>query len=136
VSTGEYFSVVRLSSGSIYTFGIGSRIGTGSTSNSFLPTNISVEGAKMISTGLYHTLILVSDGKVVTFGLNNVKLKLKLIFQHGQSGVGNTAIQYSPVTIPTLSNITQVSAGYLFSIALDSFGQVFGFGWNSVFFSN
>jgi alpha-tubulin suppressor-like RCC1 family protein len=78
VSAGEYFSVVLVSSGSVYTFGIGSRIGTGSSSNSLSPTNITISGVKFISSGRYHTLMLI-DNRVSVFGLNNVfKISFKL----------------------------------------------------------
>jgi alpha-tubulin suppressor-like RCC1 family protein/PKD repeat protein len=77
--------------------------------------------SQSLSTGLYHSFVTCPDGTVQAFGRND----------YGQLGVGNTTGQFSPVVIPTLSNITKVSAGGYFSMFLTGEGQVWMTGNNS-----
>jgi alpha-tubulin suppressor-like RCC1 family protein len=56
-----------------------------------------------------------------------------LIFEFGQLGLGDTSNRLIPTLITTLFNIVQVTTGNAHTICLSSNGQVYSFGFNSVF---
>jgi alpha-tubulin suppressor-like RCC1 family protein len=80
-----------------------------------------------ISSGAVHSIILNNNGEFYTFGYNN----------NGALGIGNEATQYSPI-LNSLLNISDISAGGsvdgsgYFSLVLNTFGQVYSFGYNGV----
>src|SRR6185437_8508865 len=49
---------------------------------------------------------------------------------HGQLGNGTSVGSLVPVQVPRLDHVTQISAGYGFSLALRSDGTVWAWGWN------
>ncbi|POM25840.1 Regulator of chromosome condensation (RCC1) repeat protein [Actinomadura rubteroloni] len=73
-----------------------------------------------VAVGSYHVLALKADGTVKAWGSNG----------SGQLGTGNTTASCSPVTVPGLSGVTQVSAGEMQSVALTSSGSVKAWGAN------
>jgi len=74
---------------------------------------------KRISNGEAHTLVLTKDGNVLSSGWG----------QHGQLGQGReTEICFEFRPIRELSNISSISAGSLFSLALNNNGKVFAWG--------
>jgi alpha-tubulin suppressor-like RCC1 family protein len=73
-----------------------------------------------ISCTLKHILLLREDGKVYAFGKN----------RHYQLGLGDTKIRRFPEIISNLNDIVSVSAGPSSSIALDSSGNIYTWGYN------
>jgi alpha-tubulin suppressor-like RCC1 family protein len=73
-----------------------------------------------ISAGNSHTLFLKNDGTVYACGMN----------EHGELGMGENDMypRYTPVIIPTLVDIIQVSAGERYSLFLKSDGTVYACG--------
>jgi alpha-tubulin suppressor-like RCC1 family protein len=74
-----------------------------------------------ISPGLNHNLAIAEiDRSLWSWGLNNF----------GQLGLGDTKFTHKtqPTQIPNTHSFVQVSAGYDFSLALDSDGRVWSFG--------
>src|SRR4051812_35564707 len=50
----------------------------------------------------------------------------------GQLGDGTTVDRHSPVVVPGLSDVVQVSAGAYHSLALRSDSTIWAWGWNGV----
>jgi alpha-tubulin suppressor-like RCC1 family protein len=74
-----------------------------------------------ISCGAYHTCALDVQGRVWIFGCND----------HGQLGPkGVNAQTYIPQTIASLPSIVKISSGGYHIMALDQFGNLFGWGKN------
>jgi len=69
-----------------------------------------------------HSLVLINDGIVKGFGYNG----------EGELGLGNTTTPYtSPILIPNISNVKQISCGQSHSLLLLNDGTVKSFGSNS-----
>jgi len=93
--------------------------------NIVAPTNLSgLTGVTQVSAGSLHSLALRSDGTVWAWG-NNF---------YGQLGNGTaTSSAYlTPVQVPGLTGIIQVSAGGLHSLALSSDGTVWEWGTDGI----
>ena len=95
------------------------------------PTEINMNGVLknktiiQVSAGPNHALVLTSDGQVYGFGEN----------ESGQLGNGAFTHSSDPIAVDTsgvLKNkfITSISAGNCFSLAVDSSGVVYGWGYN------
>jgi len=65
-------------------------------------------GAVQVAAGHYSSLALLGDGTVRAWGANT----------YGQLGDGTTTRRTSPVTVPGLSGVEQVTAGRAYSAAL------------------
>lgn len=78
-----------------------------------------------------HTLYLDNKGNVFVSGTPDPYF--------GQLGLGATTSAPSPVKIPTLSNIKQITSGEKFNLALNNDGQVYAWGvnwWNNLGFDS
>jgi alpha-tubulin suppressor-like RCC1 family protein len=75
-----------------------------------------------VSAGYGHSLAVGSDGDIYAWGYN----------PYGQLGNNSTTNSDVPVlvTLPAGVKFTHVSAGYLHSLALDSHGNIYGWGDN------
>ena len=83
---------------------------------------LNISDVIQISTKNQHSLILTKSGYVYSFGYN----------EYGQLGLGEYPDSSdSPIFIPNLINIIQVSAGSFHSLVLTNDGQVYGFGDNA-----
>jgi alpha-tubulin suppressor-like RCC1 family protein len=71
-------------------------------------------GITQLAVGADHVLGLRSDGTVVTWGSNF----------HGQLGDGTTTSSVTPVQVPGLSSVSQVSAGLYYSLAVHPIGFI------------
>ena len=81
---------------------------------------------RVISAGAFHNLAIDSQGNVYAWGKN----------EYGRLGDGTTIDRDIPVLLSTFSedpniNIIAVSAGWEFSLALDSSGRVYAWGRNN-----
>ena len=78
-----------------------------------------------ISAGSVHSLALDSEGQIYAWGAN----------YNGQLGNGDTTSSNTPVKVDTSGvlagkTISQISAGGVHSLALDSEGQIYAWGYN------
>jgi alpha-tubulin suppressor-like RCC1 family protein len=128
VSAGEVHSLALSSDGKVYAAGYGSngRLGTGSTANqnSFVEvSSLSDKNITAVSAGQAHSIALSSDGKVYAAGYG----------YYGRLGTGSTANQNSFVEITSLGdkNITAVSAGSTYSLAISNNSKVYATGYNN-----
>jgi len=125
ISCGVNYTLVLLNDGTVKGFGHNAygQLGLGNTTTTIsTPTLIpSLSNVKQIACGGYYSLVLLNDGTVKGFGLNS----------NGQLGLGNVDTPKStPVLIPSLTNVKQISCGNNFSLALLNDGTVKAFGYN------
>jgi alpha-tubulin suppressor-like RCC1 family protein len=123
VSAGFDNSMALTAGGTVWTWGNGLALGTGSTADSTVPVQVpGLAGITQIAAGqgFFFDLALRSDGTVWAWGFNIL----------GQLGDGNTAPALTPVQVTGLTGVTQIAAGYGFSLALRSDGTVWAWGWN------
>ncbi|WP_375764750.1 hypothetical protein NR798_23825 [Archangium gephyra] len=135
IAAGRYHVLV-VRNGSIWGWGYDGygQLGDGTTGdanyNRASPIQLQVldaQGApvtfKSVAAAETHSLALDTNGKVWAFGYNNV----------GQLGLGTYQQSLVPVQVPNLSNVVAISAhtGSAFSMALDSDGQVWTWGYNN-----
>jgi alpha-tubulin suppressor-like RCC1 family protein len=130
-AAGVSFSLVVTASGQLFTFGYdgAGQLGDGKRGYEEDPTPeaITLPGATgppvRIAAGEYHSLVLTSTGQLYTFGDNH----------SGQLGNGTSDNAAHPtpeaVTLPgATGRIVQIAAGWEFSLALTSSGQLYTFG--------
>eukprot|EP01080_Neovahlkampfia_damariscottae_P005984 gene5984-9983_t len=122
VAAGASSSFAVNQQGRVYSFGsvVGKRLGrTGKVYPEFIP---GLFGIKKVFFQLFHGIALDENSELYGWADNS---------QHGELGIG--FIQ-SNIPVPTklpIQNITQVSIGYYFTLALNSSGFVYGFGSNA-----
>ena len=128
ISAGEGYSVVLKNDGTVWAWGDNSfdQLGVDSaiTAAIYTPVQVSgLSGITAISTAYSHILALKTDGTVWAWGDNS----------HGQLGIDKniTTQSYIPVQILGLTNITAISAGWNYTIALKNDGTVWALGDNS-----
>jgi alpha-tubulin suppressor-like RCC1 family protein len=114
IAAGTEFAMVLGSDGSVWAWGADydGQLGNAAT---YTPARRPVEtfgmasGITHISAGAYHVLALRSDGTVLAWGDN----------EHGQIGNGTTSDSPTlPTEVTGLTNVTKVSAGGEFSLAV------------------
>ena len=135
VVAGYNHGVALKSDGTVWTWGYNGHgeLGDGTTANKAIP--VQVKGANgegylsdivAISAGNNHSLALKSDGSLWTWGYN----------YYGQLGDGTTTQRNTPVQVKgvggsgNLTNIVDVSAGDIHSIAVKSDGSLWSWGYN------
>lgn len=131
VSAGFLHSLLLADDGSVFSFGnnlsgaTGRNVSSGSTAiaSPIDATNLAGKTFSQVSAGGELSLLLAEDGTVFSFGENDF----------GQTGLGVDAgdtLIATPIDMTNLADrtITQVSAGFLFGLLLDSEGQVFCMG--------
>ena len=128
ISVGGYHNFAIDGSGTIWAWGLNSsgQLGDGTTTRSGLAeplTTLSGVTVQQIFSGEYHSFFLTSTGGVWATGLNT----------NGQLGDGTTTQRNSPVSVSGLSGvtITQLSGAAGSSLALQSDGTVWGWGYNT-----
>ncbi len=135
VAAGSNYSLVLDSTGTVYSWGLNSsgQLGDGTTTTRTAPVVVAVAGTPMagktivdISAGSGHALALDSSGVMYAWGTGG----------DGKLGNGGTASSNVPVAVTTLGTpaegktIVAISAGVLHSVALDSTGTIYSWGWN------
>ncbi|MCL1876914.1 hypothetical protein FWF74_02700 [Candidatus Saccharibacteria bacterium] len=131
VSAGSQHTCVLDLGGRAYCWGNngGGRLGNNSTSNSSIPVAVNTSGVlsdkvlTQISAGDRHTCALDLDGKAYCWGKN----------ESGQLGNGTTADSSVPAAVNTVGalngkTLTQISAGYNHTCAIDSGGRTYCWG--------
>jgi alpha-tubulin suppressor-like RCC1 family protein len=131
ISSGYAHNVALSSTGQVYGWGYDQfgQLGTGITATAeatpvlaALPAGTS---ATAVSAGYAHTLAVTSAGTVLAWGDNT----------DGELGIGtsgSTPVKTpTAVTLPAGTTVTEVSAGYLDSMAVTSAGAVLSWGDNS-----
>jgi len=133
IAAGYNHSMALDSDGKIYAWGSNGqgRLGNNSTTNSSWPVQVYTSGVlagKTITTiaaGGNHSLALDSEGKVYAWGGNG----------NGQLGNNSTTESRIPIQVNTSGvlagkTITTIAAGGNHSLALDSNGKVYAWGFN------
>jgi|GEM_PF-2592624 len=134
IAAGYAFSIALKSDGTVYAWGLGGKLGDGTSTMRFTPVQVKgvggsgyLTGITSISSKYEHTLALGGDGSVYAWGRGN----------HGELGDGTLENRYSPVKVKGvggvgyLSNIIGVAAGDWHSRALQNDGTTFGWGRNA-----
>jgi alpha-tubulin suppressor-like RCC1 family protein len=123
VSAGFDNSMALTTGSTVWTWGDGLALGTGSTAESTIPVQVpGLAGITQVAAGadFDFDLALRSDGTVWSWGSNVL----------GQLGNGNTDFSGTPVQVTGLTGVTQIAAGDAFGLALRSDGTVWAWGWN------
>jgi alpha-tubulin suppressor-like RCC1 family protein/subtilisin-like proprotein convertase family protein len=138
IAAGRNHSLALASDGSLYAWGSANeaQLGNGVSGNnakSNVPVGVTMTGALVgktivgISAGLYHNLVLASDGTAYGWGWNST----------GQLGDGGHFEASEPVAVDIGSSsalegktLIAVAAGTDHSLALDSAGKVYAWGFN------
>jgi alpha-tubulin suppressor-like RCC1 family protein len=115
ISVGNDYSMVLGSDGTLWDWGLNQwgQLGNGTITSANKPVEAEglESGITQISAGDSHSLALLSDGSVEAWGYNGA----------GQLGDGSSAFGVAnpaPVQVVGLGNVTQISAGASFSLAI------------------
>jgi uncharacterized repeat protein (TIGR01451 family) len=125
VSTGGIHALALKSDGTVWAWGANGDgecgpVGSLSTQG---PVQVSsLSNIIAVSAGYAHSMALRNDGTVWTFGSNNL----------GQLGIGSSDVSGhpNPVQVPGLANVTAISAGNEYCVALRNDGTVWTWGMN------
>jgi alpha-tubulin suppressor-like RCC1 family protein len=129
-TAGQNFSCALNSSGNVLCWGkneYGQRgLGITTPNDANLPNTPNqvsgISNATAISSGAYHSCAIKSDKTVYCWGYN----------QQGQIGNGNASSTINSASTATgLSNVSQISTGYLHTMALTETGNVYVWGNNT-----
>ena len=124
VASGNFHSLALKGDGSVWAWGDNEYGELGDGTNLPRSSPVQVVGLPRISAiaaGTYHSLAIASDGTVWAWGRN------------ASNQLGNPAVigfTVTPIQVPGLSNVSQVSGGLGHSLALKSDGSVLGWGAN------
>ncbi|MEV4253707.1 Ig-like domain repeat protein, partial [Spirillospora sp. NPDC049652] len=129
IDAGDYHNLAVTSGGRVLGWGQNAygELGNGSTAGivdvpvyADLPAGVTVT---QVSGGYHHSLAVTSDGRVLAWGYNG----------YGELGDGTTESRTVPVEVHLPQGVTvkQVSAGYMFSLALTTDGRVLAWGYNN-----
>ena len=125
ISAGGSHSIALRNDGTVWTWGTNGygQLGDGTTTNRYTPVQVQgLSNITAISAGNAHSIALRNDGTVWAWGWNGV----------GQLGDGTAFIDRRvPVQVQNLTNITAISAGSAYSVALRNDGTVWAWGGNS-----
>jgi alpha-tubulin suppressor-like RCC1 family protein len=125
VSAGAYHTVALDSSGKLWAWGRDTEGQLGNdTALTYQPTPVAVLSTltfTQVSGGGFHTVALDSTGKLWAWGDD----------YYGQLG-NDTALTDRPTPVAVLSTLTftQVTAGTVHTVALDSTGKLWAWGWD------
>ncbi|HEU5388612.1 MAG TPA: hypothetical protein VFV73_22160 [Streptosporangiaceae bacterium] len=122
VAAGWFHGLALRSDGTVWAWGINllGELGDGSTTNRSAPVQVQgLTGVTQVAAGREFSLALRSDGTVWAWGDN----------QNGQLGRGTISDhEVTPVRVSGLADVTRISAGMDFGLALRSDGTVRAWG--------
>jgi alpha-tubulin suppressor-like RCC1 family protein len=125
ISTGWNHTLILQANGTVWAFGDNTSgdLGNGGTAPSTTPVQATgLPSVVAVAAGYYHSLALDSSGHVWSWGYN------------AQGQLGNGSSDGNPHSTPTqisgLSSIVAVAAGQYHSLALDSSGNLWSWGYN------
>jgi|GEM_PF-892132 len=123
--SGDSHTAAVTTNGRLFTWGSNSsgQIGNNSTTGTSTPFQVVNSNGTpwaSVSAGAYHTMAIDTAGNLWGWGGNG----------QGQLGLGDTNNRLTPTLISTTptTTFTSVSAGYLFTVALDSQGNLWTWG--------
>lgn len=139
VNSGAFHTLARTSSGTVYAWGFNGQgqLGNGLV-NSVTHTSSPVQvldstgnnpltGITQLAAGYHNSLVLTNTGTVLSWGRN----------LSGELGNGTNTSSPLPVLVAgvggsgTLTGVTQIAAGWYFSLALTNSGNVYAWGANN-----
>ena len=134
VSAGGFHSLALDEDGKVYSWGYNGsgELGDGTDNISNVPVEVvdgnvdfTSKNIVQVSAGISHSLALDSDGKVYSWGEG----------YQGELGIGINGQRSVPVEVYTSGvlegkNIVQIRAGQFYSVALDSFSDLYSWGYN------
>ncbi len=130
IGAGPSNSLAVKSDGTAWAWGLNDygQLGDGSTIDRRTPVQVSIPGeVTALAAGEYHSLALKSDGTVWAWGRND----------RGQLGDGTGISSPTPVQVidpndpgEFLTDVKAIAAGYFHSLALNSDGTVWAWGYN------
>jgi alpha-tubulin suppressor-like RCC1 family protein len=128
VSGGYYHSVALRANGSVVAWGYNGNgeLGDGTQTNSSTPVTVKgISNAIAVAGSAYGSMALLANGTVVAWGYNG----------YGELGQGTTTgpdeactCSTTPISVPGLSNVVAIDAGYEYNLALLADGQVMTWG--------
>lgn len=128
ITAGYHHSLFVVAGGALYGMGANQsgQLGNGSTGSVNAPVQILATGVLRPTgggenNGTGHSLFIKTDGSLWAMGFNG----------YGQLGDGSTTQRTTPVQVPGLSNIADVSAGQYFTVFMKNDGSLWGMGQNN-----
>jgi uncharacterized repeat protein (TIGR03803 family) len=141
LAAGSDFSIAIDNNGLVWTWGDGSddnggELGNGGGTNTSIPASINLSNVVAVAAGHSHALALRADGTVWAWGSdvdddgddNQGVLGVGSFFADLGSYSTNMPVES---LIPSGAYITSIAAGNYWSLALDSYGRVWGWGNNA-----
>jgi E3 ubiquitin-protein ligase HERC2 len=118
---------MQVRNGYVFTWGLGKEgaLGNGKVETGITPSKICTAKFVQIACGSHFTAAVTPGGSVIVWGKNT----------NGRLGIENgPALVLAPTKLKSsfLKNITQVACGAWHCLALNTEGQVFGWGKNHV----
>ncbi|KAG6551955.1 hypothetical protein Mapa_006572 [Marchantia paleacea] len=127
LAAGAEHTAAVTESGKLYGWGWGryGNLGLGDRNDRLVPAEVaSVNNEKftLVACGWRHTIAVAESGNLYTFGWS----------KYGQLGHGDYLDHLVPHQVAALKNnpIVQISGGWRHTVALDSSGRLYGWGWN------
>jgi alpha-tubulin suppressor-like RCC1 family protein len=131
LAAGAEHTAAVTESGKLYGWGWGryGNLGLGDRSDRLVPGEVAaIAGERMtqVACGWRHTISVSESGKLFTFGWS----------KYGQLGHGDFQDHLIPHQVEALekTKVQSISGGWRHTMALDSEGQLYGWGWNKVSF--
>jgi len=123
IGEGDDFAAAVDKSGSVWVWGdnLDGTLCVSHKRSIYRPVKLPGLDATAVQGGGAHLLILLANGTVDACGVN----------QYGQLGNGTTKGSAKPVAVVNLTNVVAITAGDLFSAALESDGSVWTWGRNT-----
>lgn len=127
LAAGAEHTAAVTETGKLYGWGWGryGNLGLGDRKDRLVPeevTSVQGENMLMVACGWRHTMCVASSGTMYTFGWS----------KYGQLGHGDFEDQLVPHPVSALKDytISQISGGWRHSVALNTEGKLFAWGWN------